>query len=103
MNGLGFVALQEKNYEEAKRLFAEGIQSAEEFGRVDELAKGQLGLASVHLETNGDLQTALILVNEALEGFLRQGMQYEVQKSQALQGEILQAQSRLATPRNTDG
>lgn len=103
LNGLGFVALQEKNYEEAKRLFAEGIQSAEEFGRVDELAKGQLGLASVHLETNGDLQTALILVNEALEGFLRQGMQYEAQKSQALQGEILQAQSRLVTPRNTDG
>jgi tetratricopeptide (TPR) repeat protein len=39
LNGLGFVALKEKRYEDAKLLFMEGIQSAEEFGRVDELAK----------------------------------------------------------------
>ena len=40
LNGLGFVALKEKRYEDAKRFFTEGIQSAEEFGRVDELAQG---------------------------------------------------------------
>ncbi len=61
LNGLGFVALKEKRYEDAKRFFMEGIQSAEEFGRVDELAKGQLGLASVYFETEADLKTALIL------------------------------------------
>ena len=56
LNGLGFVALKEKRYDEARGFFMEGIQSAEEFGRVDELAKGQLGLASVYLETETDLK-----------------------------------------------
>jgi len=94
LNGLGFVALKEKKYEDAKRLFMEGIQSAEEFGRVDELAKGQLGLASVHLETATDLKTALTLVNESIESFQQQGMQYEIQKSRALHDNILKAQSQ---------
>jgi tetratricopeptide (TPR) repeat protein len=98
LNGLGFVALKEKKYEEAKRLFMEGIQSAEEFGRVDELAKGQLGMASVHLETAADLETAMVLVNESIESFQQQGMQYEIQKSRALRDEILKAQSRTTTP-----
>ena len=93
LNGLAFVALKEKRYEEAKRFFTEGVQSAEEFGRVDELAKGQLGLASVHLETGTDLRTALILVNESIESFQQQGMQYEIQKGQALRDDILKAQS----------
>jgi tetratricopeptide (TPR) repeat protein len=103
LNGLGFVALQEKRYEEARRYFAEGIQSAEEFGRVDELAKGQMGLASVYLEMKTDLAAALIMINEALEGFLRQGMQYEVKKSQALQEQILQARTDMATSQDQDG
>ena len=90
------MALQEKNYEDAQRYFSEGVQSAEEFGRVDELARGQLGLASVHYETRTDLKTALVLINEALDGFLRQGMQYEIQKSQALQEAILKAQATVA-------
>jgi|GEM_PF-735749 len=98
LNGLGFVALKEKRYEDAKRLFMEGIQSAEEFGRVDELAKGQLGLASVHLETAADLHTALTLVNEAIESFQQQGMQYEIQKSRALRDDIMKAQSPTVTP-----
>jgi len=91
---LGFVALKEKRYEDARRFFSEGIQSAEEFGRVDELARGQLGLASVHLETGTDLKTALTLVNESIESFQQQGMQYEIQKSQTLQERILSAQSQ---------
>lgn len=90
LNGLGFVALKEKRYDEAKRLFAEGIQSAEEFGRVDELARGQFGLASVCLETGTDLGTAMILINESIESFQQQGMQYEVQKCQVLQEKILE-------------
>src|SRR3990172_3300997 len=98
LNGLGFVALREKRYEEANRFFTEGIRSAEEFGRVDELAKGQLGLASVHLETGTDLQTALMLGNESTESFQQQGMQYEIQKSRALHDEILRAQSQMITP-----
>ena len=98
LNGLGFVALKEKRYEDAKRLFMEGIQSAEEFGRVDELARGQLGLASVHLETATDLKTALVLVNESIESFQQQGMQYEIQKSRVLQDHILKAQSQTITP-----
>lgn len=93
LNGLGFVALKEKKYEDAKRFFTEGIQSAEEFGRVDELARGQLGLASVYLETATELDTALILVDESIESFQNQGMQYEIQKSQALREKILRAQS----------
>jgi len=98
LNGLGFVALKEKNYDEARRFFTEGIQTAEEFGRVDELAKGQLGLASVCLETGIGIKTALTLVNEAIEGFQQQGMQYEIQKSRAIHAEILKAQSQPSTP-----
>jgi len=99
LNGLGFVALKEKRFEDAKRFFTEGVQSAEEFGRVDELARGQLGLASVYLETGTDMKTALTLVNESIESFQQQGMQYEIQKSQTLQEKILNTQqSRTITP-----
>ena len=97
LNGLGFVALKEKNYEEAKRFFMEGIQSAEEFGRVDELAKGNLGLASVYLETATDLKTALVLINDSIESFQQQGMQYEIQKAKVLQEEILKADPHILT------
>jgi tetratricopeptide (TPR) repeat protein len=97
LNGLGFVALKEKRYEEAKRFFLDGIESAEEFGRVDELAKGQLGLASVYLETDIDLKTALALINESIESFQQQGMQYEIQKAKVLQDEILKAHPQILT------
>ena len=97
LNGLGFVALKEKNYEEAKRFFMEGIQSAEEFGRVDELAKGNLGLASVYLETGSDLKAALALISESIESFQQQGMQYEIQKAKVLQEEVLKAHPQILT------
>ncbi len=96
-NGLGFVALAEKQFEDAKRFFTEGIQSAEEFGRVDELARGQLGLASVYFETGANLTAALELIKELLESFQHQGMQYENQKAQALQEKILKAQAHSTT------
>jgi tetratricopeptide (TPR) repeat protein len=98
LNGLGFVALREKRYEEAQCFFSDGIRSAEEFGRVDELAKGQLGLASVYLETNTDLKTAFILVNESIDSFQQQGMQYQIQKGLALRDEILKAGSQTPMP-----
>jgi tetratricopeptide (TPR) repeat protein len=97
LNGLGFVALKEKNYEEAKRFFMEGIQSAEEFGRVDELAKGNMGLASVYLETGTDLKAALLLINDSIESFQQQGMQYEIQKAKILQDEILKTDPQILT------
>ena len=97
LNGLGFVALKEKKYEEAKRFFMEGIQSAEEFGRVDELAKGNLGLASVYFETATDLKAALVLINESIESFQQQGMQYEIQKAKVLQDEVLKAHPQILT------
>jgi tetratricopeptide (TPR) repeat protein len=97
LNGLGFVALKEKNYEQAKHFFMDGIQSAEEFGRVDELAKANLGLASVYLETGTDLKTALALINESIESFQQQGMQYEIQKAKVLQEEVLKAQPQILT------
>jgi tetratricopeptide (TPR) repeat protein len=97
LNGLGFVAQKERRYEEAKQFFLQGIESAEEFGRVDELAKGQLGLASVFLETATDLKTALILVNESIESFQQQGMQYEIQKAKVLQDEILKTHPQILT------
>jgi tetratricopeptide (TPR) repeat protein len=93
LNGLGFVALKQKRYEDARQYFIEGIRSAEEFGRVDELARGQLGLASVYLETGTDLSTALTLVDQSCESFQQQGMQYEIQNSQALRERILSARS----------
>jgi tetratricopeptide (TPR) repeat protein len=99
LNGLGFVALVEKRFDDAKHFFTEGIHSAEEFGRVDELARGQLGLASVFFETGADLTAALILVIESIESFQHQGMQYEIQKSQSLQEKILNAQAQLTTSR----
>jgi len=98
LNGLGFVELKEKNYDEAKRFFTEGIRSAEEFGRVDELARGQLGLASVHFEMDTDLDTALILIGESLEGFQRQGMQHETRQSQELHEKILTILSERRHP-----
>ena len=97
LNGLGFVALKEKRYEDAKQFFMEGIQSAEEFGRVDELAKGHLGLASVYFEAGTDLKTALLLINEAIESFQQQGMQYEIQKAKMLQEEILKTDPQILT------
>jgi tetratricopeptide (TPR) repeat protein len=97
LNGLGFVALQEQRFEDAQRLFKEGIQSAEEFGRVDELAKGQFGLASVYLETAEELEAALALVNESIESFQHQGMQYEIQKAKVLQEEILKTHPQILT------
>jgi tetratricopeptide (TPR) repeat protein len=97
LNGLGFVALKEKRYEEAQCFFSDGIRSAEEFGRVDELAKGQLGLAAVYLENGKDLKTALILVNESIEGFQQQGMQYQIQKGLTLRDGILKLESEIPT------
>lgn len=94
LNGLGFVALKEKNFVEAEHYFREGIRSAEEFGRVDELAKGQFGLASVYFERETDLDNALMLVTESLESFQRQGMQHEIRQSQELHEKILEAISR---------
>ncbi|HEX5807485.1 MAG TPA: NB-ARC domain-containing protein [Anaerolineales bacterium] len=101
LNGLGFVALKEKRYEDARRFFSAGIQSAEEFGRVDELAKGQLGLASVYLETGMVLDEALVLVDESIESFQQQGMQYQIQRGQALRNEILRAQAQTPTPQSS--
>jgi LuxR family glucitol operon transcriptional activator len=97
MNGLGFVALSEKRYDDARRLFLDSIQSAEEFGRIEELAKGQLGLASVYLQSGTDLKTSLIMVIEAIETFHQLGMQYEIQKSQALRERIMKAQPQILT------
>jgi tetratricopeptide (TPR) repeat protein len=97
LNGLGFVALKEKRYDDARGFFMEGIQSAEEFGRVDELAKGQLGLASVYLEMDTDPKAALILINESIESFQQQGMQYEIQKAKVLQDEILKTHPQILT------
>jgi tetratricopeptide (TPR) repeat protein len=97
LNGLGFVALKERRYEDAKRFFTAGIQSAEEFGRVDELAKGQLGLASVYFETGTDPKITLSLVNESIDSFQQQGMQYEIHKAKVLQEEILKAHPQILT------
>ena len=95
LNGLGFVALREKHYEEAKQFFMDAIQSAEEFGRVDELAKGQVGLASVSFETGTDLKNSLLLINGSIESFQQLGMQYEIQKSLELRGKVLKAQPKI--------
>lgn len=97
LNGLGYVALREKRYEDAIHIFVESIQSAEEFGRIEELAKGQVGLATAYLETDSDLKTSLILVIEAIETFHQLGMQYEIQKSQALRERIMKAQPQILT------
>jgi tetratricopeptide (TPR) repeat protein len=93
LNGLGFVALKEQRFEEAQQYFREGIQSAREVGRVDEIARGQLGLASVYYETGTGLDAALVLINESTESFQQQGMQYEIQNSQVLREKIIRAQS----------
>jgi tetratricopeptide (TPR) repeat protein len=103
LNGLGFVALKEKRFEDAERYFEEGIRSANEFGRVDELARGQLGLASVHLETNTDPKAALALVTESMDGFQRQGMQHEVRLAQELLQKLLKAHPQLAAYRQSHG
>jgi tetratricopeptide (TPR) repeat protein len=97
LNGLGFVALREKKYEDAKRFFEDAIQSAEEFGRIEELAKGELGLASVYLETGMDLKTSLIKITESIESFQQLGMQHEIQKSQKLRDRILKENPQILT------
>jgi tetratricopeptide (TPR) repeat protein len=102
LNGLGFVALSEKRFEDAKTFFKDAIRSAEEFGRVDELARGQFGLASVVFETAIDLKLALVLVNESIESFQNQGMQYEIQISQVLLEKILNAQAELRSSKNNN-
>ena len=94
LNGLGFVELKEGNHEDAIRFFTDGIRSAEEFGRVDELARGQFGLASVHFAMDTDLDTALILINESLDSFQNQGMQHEIRQSHELHEKILETLSK---------
>ena len=96
LNGRGSVALKEKRYEDAERFFKEGIHSANEFGRVEELARGQLGLGSVYFETNTDPKAALTLVTESMEGFQRQGMQHEVRLGQEFLQRILKSHPQLA-------
>lgn len=103
LNGLGFVALKEKRYDDAERSFKEGIHSANEFGRVDELARGQLGLASVYLETNTDPKAALMLVTGSMEGFQRQGMQHEIRLGQELLQKILKLHPQLAAYQQSHG
>jgi tetratricopeptide (TPR) repeat protein len=89
LNGLGFVEFKEGNFEDAVKFFTDAIRSAEEFGRVDELARGQFGLASVHYALGTDLDTALSLINESLDSFQLQGMQHEIRQSQELHEKIL--------------
>ncbi|MCC6500289.1 MAG: tetratricopeptide repeat protein [Anaerolineales bacterium] len=103
LNGLGFVALREKQFEDAERYFKEGVQSANEFGRVEELARAQLGLASIYLDTNTEPKAALMLVTEALEGFQRQGMQHEIRLGQELLQKILKAHPQLAVYQQSHG
>ncbi len=103
LNGLGFVALKQKKYAEAENYFREGIRSAEEFGRVDELARGQFGLASVYLEMNAELDNALMFVSDALDGFQRQGMQHEIRQSQELHERILETLSRRRQAQSDHG
>ena len=91
------MALKENRFEDARRYFEEGIRSAEEFGRVDERARGQFGLASVYFESAADVQNALTLVDESIESFQQQGMQYEIHKCLTLQEKILSARSRSTT------
>ncbi len=102
-NGLGFVSLKEKRYEDAERYFKEGIYSANEFGRVEELARGQLGLGSVYFETNVDPKAALTLVTESMEGFQRQGMQHEIRLGQEFLQRILKAHPQLAAFQQSHG
>jgi hypothetical protein len=54
-------------------------------------------LASVYLETGSDLRTALTLINESIESFQQQGMQYEIQKAKVLQDEILKSHPQILT------
>ncbi len=82
LNGLGKIALQQKNLQAAQGYFTDSVQAAEQYGRLDELARGKLGLASVLLDSNGDLRTGVVLVNEALEIFNKQGMQHEISQAQ---------------------
>ncbi|MFZ5885667.1 MAG: tetratricopeptide repeat protein [Chloroflexota bacterium] len=103
LNGLGFVALKQKKYAEAEHYFREGIRSAEEFGRVDELARGQFGLASVYFEADSNLDAALMLVNDALDSFQRQGMQHEIRQSQELHEKILEILSRKRLSQSAHG
>lgn len=103
LNGLGFVALREKRFEDAERYFKEGIQSANEFGRVEELARGQFGLASVQFETNSDPKTAVTLAAESMEGFQRQGMQHEIRLGEELLQKILKAHPQMAVYRQSHG
>ncbi|MCI0551971.1 MAG: hypothetical protein L0287_13545, partial [Anaerolineae bacterium] len=95
--------LKEKRFEDAERHFSEGIRSAEEFGRVDELARGQLGLASVQFETNTNPKAALTLVIESMDGFQRQGMQHEIRLAQELLQRLLKAYPQMAANRQSHG
>lgn len=78
LNGLGFVALREDEPEEARRCFSESIQAAEQVGRIEEAARGKLGMAMVMLSSNAAPEAGTALANEALEVFTRQGMQHEI-------------------------
>jgi hypothetical protein len=54
-------------------------------------------LASVYFETGTDLKTTLSLVNESIDSFQQQGMQFEIHKAKVLQEDILKAHPQLLT------
>jgi len=84
LNGLGFVALKEGKTEEATCYFNRSIQAAEQYGRLDELARGKLGLATLLLEARMDAGKGISLTREAIEVFNKQGMQHEVSWAQGI-------------------
>ncbi len=59
--------------------------------------KATLGWLPSIYETGTDLKTALVLINESIESFQQQGMQYEIQKAKVLQEEILKAHPQILT------
>jgi len=69
--------------EEADSYFASGLENSRQFLRQDNIAKAELGLASVHAMREEKTE-AIKLALDAREKFVRMGMDYELDQADAL-------------------
>ncbi|MBD2168930.1 tetratricopeptide repeat protein [Calothrix membranacea FACHB-236] len=82
-NGLGFVALEQGQLEQATQYFSNSIEAAGEVSRQEETARAKLGLAQIAVKRN-DIETGIKLAQEALEIFKQLGMQREIHLAQGV-------------------
>jgi len=83
LNGLGLTTLRQGKLDEAEKYFNSSSKAANDFGRAEELARSQYGLAEISYR-KGDKVNAILLAKEAVSVFQKLGMSYETKSVKEL-------------------